>query len=72
MDKKEAFAIVLKELMKCELFKGRCDTKNGDDHFMNGVACVMENIAYRVSNDVGIAFSNMFIDNLVASKEKIK
>jgi len=72
MDKKEAFTIVLEELMKCELFKGKYDAKNGNDYFMNGVACVMENIAYHVSNDVGSVFSNIFLKNRIASKEKIK
>ena len=70
--KKEAFSIVLEELMKCELFKGNYDAKNGNNHFMNGVACVMENIAYHVSDNVGDTFSDMFLNNLILSEEKIK
>lgn len=72
MDKKVAFEIVLQELTKCNLFCGKYDAKNGNDSFMNGVYGVMEAIAGRVNDETYEAFSDMFFNNLIASKEKIK
>ena len=67
--KEEAFLYVLNELKKCELFVGKYDAKNGNEHFMNGVACVMESIAYRAGEDIGDEFSMEFTRNLIASED---
>lgn len=67
--KKEMFLYVLTELKKCDLFVGKYDAKNGDEHFMNGVACVMESIAYRAGEDIGDEFSDEFTRNLIASED---
>lgn len=67
--KKEMFLYVLTELKKCELFTGKYDAKNGNEHFMNGVACVMESIAYHAGEDIGDKFSDEFTRNLIASED---
>lgn len=72
MTEKEVFKLVLDELKKCELFTGKYDARNGDEHFMNGIATVMESIAYHAGDDVGDAFSDLFTKNLIESEEKIK
>ena len=38
---------------------------------MYGIFTVMEWIAYRVSYEVGYEFSNLFIKNMIESKEKV-
>ena len=67
--KEEAFLYVLNELKKCELFVGKYDAKNGNEHFMNGIACVMESIAYHAGEDIGDEFSDEFTRNLIASED---
>ena len=72
MNKTEAFEIVFDELKKIGLFQGKYDAKNGNPHYMHGVSSVMEAIAYRISNDVGDDFSDLFVQNLIESEDKIK
>lgn len=72
MTEKEAFEFVLNKLMECGLFIGEYDARNGDEHFMNGIATVMESIAYHAGDDVGDAFSDLFTKNLIESEEKAK
>jgi len=72
MDKKIAFGIVLQELIKCDLYCGKYDAKNGNESFMNGVCCVMEAIACRVNDEIYEAFSDMFLHNLLASENRTK
>lgn len=67
---KEAYKIVLKDLCKCGLFRGRYDALNGDEHYMYGVSSVMESIAYHVSDEVGDDFSDKFIKNMLRSEER--
>ena len=69
--KEEMFLYVLNELKKCDLFVGKYDAKNGNEHFMNGVACVMESIAYRAGEDIGDEFSDEFTRNLIASEDLV-
>lgn len=71
MTEKEAFEFVLNELMQCGLFIGEYDARNGDEHFMYGIATVMESIAYRVGDDVGDAFSDLFTRNMIKSEENV-
>lgn len=73
MTNKKAYKIVLKDMLNsgCDLLVGKYDARNGSKTYMHGVAMVMEWIAYRVSEEVGKSFSNMFIDNMIESgKEK--
>ena len=64
MNKQEAFKIVFEELKKCSLFTGKYDTKNGNEHFMYGIATVMESIAYQINEETGDTFSDTFIKNM--------
>ena len=70
-NKKEAYQIVLDDLMLCDLFRGRYDAKHGaSEHYMYGICTVMEAIACRISEKTGDAFSDIFILNMIKSEEK--
>lgn len=72
MIKKLAYWIIYKELTREDsLFTGKYDAKNGSEHFMYGVAMVMEQIAYGVSTKVGDRFQDLFTDNMLASKGRV-
>lgn len=70
IEEKRKFDFVLRELMECNMFCGMYDAKNGNSHFMNGIATVMGSIAYHVSDNVGNDFSDFFIKNLLDSEAK--
>lgn len=70
MSKKEAYLIVLKDLVDCPMFTGIYDAKNGNKDFMWGVSTVMENIAINVSEDIYEKFSDLFCDNIIKSQER--
>ena len=67
----EAFDFVLSRLMGNDLFRGKYDARNGDEHFMHGIATVMESIAYHVSDEVGDAFSDLFTRNMIESEKNV-
>ena len=66
MTEKEAFQIVLDKLKECELFCGKYDARNGNEHFMYGISTVMEVIAHHAGNE---EFENMFLKNMIESEE---
>lgn len=68
MSEREAFEIVLNKLKENNLFCGYYDAVNGNEHFMYGVATVMENIAYSVDNETGEKFTDEFLTNLMESE----
>ena len=71
MLKKLAYWIVLKDLCNCNMFVGKYDASHYDnDDFMDGIGVVMEAIAYHVNERVGGCFNDLFIQNLIKSKEK--
>lgn len=70
MNRETAFHIVLKELEKCNLFTGVYDAKNGNEDYMYGIFTVMENIAYNAGEEIGINFSEMFLNNLIESEKQ--
>lgn len=72
MDKTEAFKIVLNEMKDISLFMGTYDARHGSKKYMHGISTVMEYIAYNISDEVGDEFSNTFLNNLIASEERIK
>lgn len=74
LTKKERLALmkVFKILCKNNLFIGKYDAKNGNPHFMYGVATVMENLAYLISENVGRTYHTTFTNNLIKSEEKVK
>lgn len=72
MDKQEAYSIVLDDILNsgCELMLGKYDAKNGDSKFMHGVCTVMEWIAYRVDEETGKQFSDIFLQNMIESQSE--
>lgn len=60
-----AYKIVLEDMKKCDLLCGKYDAKNGNEHFMYGVALVMEWIATRAEDE---EFCKKFDENLIGSE----
>ena len=72
MEKKEAFTIVLKELIHCPMFCGHYDAKNGNEQFMYGIATVMERIAHEAGGETfGNIFADYFDSNMCISELKV-
>jgi hypothetical protein len=69
----DAYRIVFNDMMNsgCGLLVGQYDAKNGKEEFMHGIATVMEWIAYRVSEEQGDDFSDLFVKNLIESEKKV-
>lgn len=70
MSKSEAYQIVLEDLEKISLLRGVYDATHGNEHFMYGIATVMEIIANGVSDERYTQFSAMFDNNMIASEER--
>lgn len=70
LTKKEAYRIVFDDLIKCGLFAGSYDARNGDMNFIFGIGTVMENIA--LSAGVYDFYTELFSKNIEKSKEKAK
>lgn len=70
MTKEEVIRSLIEEMSKCGLFVGKYDAKNGSEKFMYGVNAVMEYLAYEVSDEYGDKFSDMFVKNMLDSKNK--
>lgn len=70
MTKEEVIRSLIEEMSKCGLFVGKYDAKNGSEKFMCGVNAVMEYLAYEVSDEYGDKFSDMFVKNMLDSKNK--
>lgn len=68
---KEAYRIVLNDMLNSErgMLVGRYDARNGNPQFMYGVNMVMEWITYRISDEVGDDFSQMFVKNMIESEK---
>ena len=64
---KNATTIVLNKLKECELFCGKYDARNGNEHYMYGISTVMEVIA-NYAGDEG--FEDMFLENMTKSEER--
>ena len=71
MNKQDAYRIVLDDLMGVNLFKGIYDATYDEktNNFIYGIQTVMESIAYGVSEECYDEFSNMFLANVISSKE---
>ena len=63
---------ILNEMRQIGIFNGTFDAKNGSWEFMHGVACVMEYLAFQVSEDYGEKFSEEFSNNMEKSLDKTK
>ena len=64
-----AAIIVLEKLKEFDLFCGKYDARNGNDHYMYGISTVMEVIANYAGDE---EFGKMFMKNMIDSKEKYK
>lgn len=62
---------LLNEMKQIGIFNGSFDAKNGSWEFMHGVACVMEYLAYQMSEEYGEKFSEEFFKNMEKSIDKI-
>lgn len=65
MNEREAFQIVLNKLKECQLFCGKYDARNGNEHFMYGISTVMEVIASYAGDET---FEEMFLQNMYESE----
>jgi hypothetical protein len=70
----DAYRIVLNDMMNsgCGILVGEYDAKNGSEQYMYGVSTVMEWIAYKVNEETGNDFSDLFTKNLIKSIDKAK
>ena len=68
----KAYEMVFNDIINsgCGLMIGKFDAKNGEKPFMYGISTVMEWIAYRVSDEVGYEFSDLFIKNMIESEKR--
>ena len=70
MSKQEIYKTVLKDLVKCPMFLGNYDAKNGSKQFMYGISTVMEFIAYNCGEEIYDEFEKIFLENLQKSVDK--
>lgn len=63
---------LLQDLCKINLFKGKYDALNGNEHYMYGINSVMEHIAYSISDSEGYRYNEMFYENLLNSQKKAR
>lgn len=70
----DAYRIVLNDMMNsgCGILAGEYDAKNGNEKYMFGISTVMEWIAYKVNEETGNDFSDLFTKNLIKSIDKAK
>lgn len=71
-NEKEILKGIIEEMRECNMFNGIYNAKNGSTQFMYGISTVMECLAYRVSDEYGDSFSDTFVNNLIASEQKVK
>lgn len=76
MTKKEAYNIVLWDLMNIPLYRGKYDVKVFKNReYMCGIRSVMETIAFGADPDNGYiyeSFKNTFCKNMIDSERKAK
>lgn len=53
-----------------EMFRGRYDAKNGDEHFMFGISTPLTYLAYAIDEEYGERFDSMFMKNMTKSIEE--
>lgn len=70
----DAYRIVYNDILNsgCSIFTGNYDAKNGNEKYMFGISTVMEWIAYKVNEETGNDFSDLFTKNLIKSIDKAK
>lgn len=69
-DKQDLYKKVYDELVRIPLFVGKYDADNGSSSYMNGIASVMEKIAYCAGGDeLSDEFETTFLNNMRYSEE---
>lgn len=53
-----------------EMFRGRYDAKNGDEHFVFGISTPLTYLAYAIDEEYGERFDAMFMKNMTKSIEE--
>lgn len=71
-NKQKTLKEVLEETRQIGIFNGTFDAKNGSWEFMHGVACVMEFLAYQVSEEYFEELQKEFYKNFEKSLDKVK
>lgn len=69
-EEKKVIQKVVNEMLKCDLFGGTYDAKNGSESFMYGINTVVEHLAYLVSDKYREEVCDTFIKNMIKSQEK--
>ena len=69
MDKREAYQIVLNDLLDCAMFRGHYDAEHGSQQFMFGVATVVESIAFGCGKYEEV--TDAFIQNMIRSEKAV-
>lgn len=69
-EKERAYKTVYNDLMRCGLFAGRYDAKNGNEHFMYGVLTVMDVIA-KGAGQLD-EYERLSMHNMLESEEKAR
>ena len=62
------WSLVFDELLKVPMFRMEYDAKNGNEHFMYGIATIMEFVAYKADRED--EYTRIFNDGLNMSREK--
>lgn len=72
MEVKEAYKIVYEDMKKNAppLFFGKYDAIHGNEKYMYGVGTVMEFITFHVGKLEDEKYQEIFLNNLIASKNK--
>lgn len=70
MTKQEAYLLIYKDLMQNPMFRGAYDAWHGNEHYMNGIACVMESIAWRAGEaELADEYNTCWCANMTASED---
>lgn len=71
-NEKDVLKKVVDEMKQIGIFNGTFDAKNGSWEFMNGVATVMEYLAFQVSEEYLEKFQEEFSKNFQKSLDKAR
>lgn len=63
------WSLVLDDLLEVPMFRMEYDAKNGNEHFMYGIATIMEHVAYKADRED--EYTRIFNDGLNLSRSKV-
>lgn len=70
-NEKEMLKGIIEEMCECGMFKGKYSGKHESLGFMYGISTVMEYLAYKISDEYGNDFSDIFLENLNISEQEV-